>query len=184
MSIGNSKLLDADQGLFSTLGLVSFHLPGPLIWMAEDLNESLYRGTIFRGYQNLSEPATQDVRDIAYIFIVDVTEDADEPDVSKIDDSDLPEIDALIHENSLRETIASGMQMVQWLATHINRTSELTALITAYSIRDQGWDRQCIAVRINTKGRKIIAQCTFDLDKRDELATPIFNIIRNITVNN
>ena len=183
MSIENSKLLDAGQGLFSTLGLVSFHLPGPLIWMAEDFNETLYRGTIFRGYPNLSEPATQDVRDVAYIFIVDVTEDTNEPDVLKIDDSDVPEIDALIHENALRETIASGMQMVQWMATHLNRNSDQTALITAYSIKDQGLDRQCIAVRINTKGRKIIAQCTFDIDKRDELAAPIFNVIRNMTLN-
>lgn len=182
MSIENSKLLDADQGLFSVLGLVTLRLIGPFLWRFEDYNDNLYRGTIFRAYPSLVEPATQDVRDVAYIFVVDVTEDAAEPDISEVEEADVPAMDALIRESTHNEIIASGMQMVQWLSSHLNKTASLKGLVTAYSINENGNERQCVALRINVKGRKIIAQCVFDVEKKNELAAPIFNILRDITV--
>lgn len=152
------------------------------IRVAEDYNEDLYRGTIFRAYPSPSEPATQDVRDVAYIFVVDVTADAAEPDISKVDEADVPAMDILIRDSTQKEITESGMQMVQWLSSHLNKTASLAGLVTAYSINEKGNERQCVALRINVKGRKLIAQCVFDIEKKDDLAAPIFNILRNMTV--
>jgi len=182
VSIANSELLDADHGLFSVLGLVSLRLIGPYLWRFEDYNEDLYRGTIFRAYPSLSEPATQDVRDVAHICVVDVTEDAAEPDISKIDEADLSAIDASIRDSTQKEITASGMQLGQWLSSQLNETASLKGLITAFSTNEKGNERQCVVSRMNVKGRKLIAQCAFDIEKKEELSAPIFNILRNMTV--
>jgi len=180
VSIRNSKLVDAEQGLFSVLGLVSFRRPGPYWWHGEDINDGESQGAIFRAY--VPDQAKAGQLDVAYVLVADATADTTEPDISKLEDADVHAIDCVLHEGIERALTADGMQMVRWMSSHLNKVANLKGLVTAYIVRDQGKERQYMTLRITVKSRKLVVIGVFDIERSADLAAPVFNIMRDMTV--
>jgi hypothetical protein len=180
VALKNSKLLDPDKGLFSVLELVAIQLAGSYWWNGEDINDELYQRAIFRAYD--PETVENDELDIASITVVDATSDPTEPDVSLLKKSDVKSLDESLCKSIRAGLEADGMELQEWMSSQLNQSDELKMLITAYKVKSQGKERQFIAARFRTRGHKIVTIGIFDIDKKELLAVPIFNIIRNMQV--
>lgn len=178
MEIQNSELIERENNVFSILGLVTLPINGPYEWHIEDINEESVKGTIFRAFE-LKNAKGSDL-ELASISVVDVTNDPDEPDVSKLEQTDVLRIDNFMRENFLAQLASEERFLTKWMASQLNEAVNFKGLVTAYKINDQGKEYQFIAVRINVKGRKIVGVGTFDTSKSDELASFIFNAMSKI----
>lgn len=176
----NSELIDPVQGTFSVLGLVIFRLCGPYTWGVEDIDDEMSKGTAFRAYEVDDE--MRDTLDVASITVVDATDDPTEPDVSALSQDHVPGLDTFLHESIRAQLFADGMELIQWMSPKLNETENFKALLAAYIVLDQGKERQIFALRIPVKGRKVVAIGIFDIAKKDVLAAPIFNVLRNMAV--
>jgi hypothetical protein len=170
---GNATL--TDESRFEVLGLVGIALPGPWWWHTEDMNDPGAVGAIFRCYEQGNE------NELGYLLVADVSLDPSEPDIGKYEDSRVPELDRFL-ESEIRSLMAhDGREMIRWMSSHLNRRSCGKALITAYIARDQGRDRQYIDVRFRTRQRNVVVAGCFDVDRADQLATPIFYALNDAT---
>jgi hypothetical protein len=120
--------------------------------------------------------------DVASITVVDATDDPTEPDISTLHQPDIPALDNFLPEEISKQLSADGMEMIQWMSSQLNQSDHFKGLVTAYVVRDQGKERQFIALRFKAKGRKVVAIGVFDIAKKEVLAAPIFNVMRNMAV--
>jgi len=179
-AVRNSELVDPTNGLFTVLGLVSLHLGGPYWWHSEDINNEMARGAVFRAYElGGSERAGLDV---ASITVADVTDDPTEPDISELSQCDILSLDDFLYKGIQEQLAADGMQLIQWMRSELNQADNLKGLVTPYIVMDQGKERQFIALRIKAKGRKVVIIGVFDIAKKEVLAKPIFNTLRDMVV--
>jgi hypothetical protein len=180
MKIRNSALIDPDKGVFTVLKLVALRLTGPYLWHSEDINEETAQGAVFRVYD--PENAKVGGLDVASITVVDATNDPTESDISTLHQPDIPALDKFLHEEISKQLSADGMVMIQWMSSQLNQSDHFKGLVTAYVARDQGKERQFIALHFKAKGRKVVAIGVFDIAKKEVLAAPIFNVMRNMAV--
>ena len=176
----NCTLIDPEQGIFSFLDLVTFRLSGPYAWQNDDYNGDESRVSVFRAYEHGSD--ANDRCDVASITIADATLDPTEPDIAALQEADVPALDQLLLEGTQAQLVAEGRQLVRWMSSQLNQTDSLKALVTAYIVGDQGVERQSIAVRLSSKGRKVVAVGVFDIPKKDALASLIFGVMRGMAV--
>lgn len=180
MTIQNSDLIDPEQSVYSVLGLVAFRLTGPYWWHCKDIDDEMAKGSVFRAYE--PEDAERGGLDVASITVVDVTNDTTEPDVSALAQSDIPPLDDVLQEGIQAQLVVRGMELIRWMSSYLNQVGNLKGLVTAYIVKDHGKERQYFALRIKIKGRKVVAVGVFDIAKKDVLAVPIFNILRNMAL--
>ena len=180
MAVRNSDLIDAEKGVFSVLGLVALRLGGPYWWNGEDIDEEIFKGAVFRAYE--PEDAEKGCLDVASITVVDATNDPTEPDISTLEEGGVPSLDSFLHESIKTQLMADGMELIKWMSSNLNHSGNLKVLVTAYIANDQGKQRQFIALRTKAKDRKIVAIGVFDVEKKEVLAVPIFNIMQNMVV--
>lgn len=181
MPVKNCKMEDGEKGIFSVLGLVAVRITGPYWWHSEDIDDEMAKGSIFRAYE--AEGGGDDTKlDIASVMVVDATNDPSEPDVSILEVRDVPSIDDTLHEANKAGLPDIGMQLIQWMSSELNEAENIKVLVSAYVVMDGKKKRQFISARFNAKGRKVVAVGIFDIAKKDVLAAPIFNVLRNIVV--
>lgn len=171
MNINNSMLIDNEHGVFSVLNLAKIQLFEGYQWQSEDINERAAVGSIFHAYEN---PPTQSV---ASLTIVDVTNDDSEPDISKIEQTDVEEIDC-----RLRSAVASQFNLTRWMASKLNQSESLKGLVTPYIVKVADIEWQYIALRFSTKERKMVVIGMFDVSKSGVLASAVFEAIQNISL--
>lgn len=180
MSVRNSELIDPERGVYSVLGLVAFSLPGPYLWQDSGIDDEMAQGSYFGAYE--SKDPKEGSLDVASITVVDATNDPTEPDVSTLVPADIQSIDDFLRESTQSQLPAQGMKLISWMPSQLNQSDNFKGLITAYIVEDQGKERQFFALRFKAKGRKVVAIGVFDIAKKEVLAVPIFNVIRNMVV--
>jgi hypothetical protein len=167
----NSRLIDEEQRVFSVLDIVNIALFEGYQWQGEDIKETTAVGSVFHAYEN---PPTQSV---ASLTVVDVTSDASEPDISQVEQADVQEID-----EQLRAAVAVHFDLVRWMSSKLNQAATLKALVTLYITNDAGAQWQYIALRLSTKGRKLVVIGMFDVAKSDVLAGAVYQTMQNISL--
>ena len=167
----NSRLIDEEQRVFSVLDIVNIALFEGYQWQGEDIKETTAVGSVFHAYEN---PSTQSV---ASLTVVDVTSDASEPDISQVEQADVQEID-----EQLRAAVAVHFDLVRWMSSKLNQAATLKALVTLYITNDAGAQWQYIALRLSTKGRKLVVIGMFDVAKSDVLAGAVYQTMQNISL--
>ena len=72
--------------------------------------------------------------------------------------------------------------MIRWMSSQLNQSEDIKGLVTVYTTKEQGKERQNNALRTKVKGRKIAIIGAFDTEKKDVLAPLIMSILRNMVV--
>ena len=180
MALRNCTLIDPEQGIFSFLDLVTFRLSGPYAWQNDDYNGDESKVSVFRAYEHDGDANNR--CDVASITIADATLDPTEPDIAVLREADVPAMDQLLLEGTQAQLVAEGRELVRWMSSQLNQTDSLKALVTAYIVSDQGEERQSIAVRLTSKGRKVVAVGVFDIAKKDMLASLVFGVLQGMVV--
>jgi hypothetical protein len=74
------------ENSFSVMGAVEVDLPGDVIWHAEDIDNALHKGAIFRGSTSV------DGRNVSegYVLFCDVSRDTDEPNTDQLTTQKVP----------------------------------------------------------------------------------------------
>lgn len=169
MTIENSKLIDADQMVINVLDKVVFRLFGGYLWQTEDINEATAKGSEHHAFEN--PPA----KSVASLTIVDVSNDPDEPDVSRLTASDISKVDQI-----LRESISSQLTVVEWKPSQLNELGDMKGLVSLYIAEEDGLRWQYIATRIFHNSRKWAMIGMFDTAKHDPLAGRVFGSMKSI----
>lgn len=178
MKIKNARL---NENSMEVLELVSLPLPNlGWWWNGEDIEGEKAKGHIFRTYGEYPEQNNQ--LDVAYLLVVDVTGDPDELNVSSLDDDSAKDYDQHLHRAVRQELSKNGMELIEWMSSHLNEVGDLKGLVTAYVLRDHGKERQSIALRIRVKECNLVIIGCFDISMKDQLAVPIFEAMRNVTI--
>jgi hypothetical protein len=166
------------SGRFEILELVGIAVFGAWWWHTADLNEPKAKGAIFRCYEEGND------QELAYLLVVDVSEDPDEPDIADIKPESVAELDKFL-ETEIRKLLPSdGRRMVRWMSSKLNETPTLRSLITAYVAEDQGRERQYIDMRIPVRGRKVVVGGCFDVKRAAEFAAPILSALQSVVILN
>jgi hypothetical protein len=72
--------------------------------------------------------------------------------------------------------------MIRWMSSQLNQSEVLKGLVTVYTTKEQGRERQTNALRTKLKGRKIAMIGVFDTAKKDVLSPLIMSILRNAVI--
>lgn len=168
----NSELIDSNLK-FLVLDSVIVELFDGYAWQGKDIEEPNAKGSIFYAYDN--PPSIS----VASITVVDVSEDVTEPDISLMRQEDVEHID-----NQFRKAVSSGMNLTKWMSSQLNENKNHKGLVTAYITTENEKEWQYIALRLSNNGRKIVIIGSFDISKKDELASLVFNTISYITFKN
>jgi hypothetical protein len=173
-----SRLVDADKGLFEILDTVLVRISTPYWTQQSDIDQASCRRTVFR----IVDEAVDAGRAIATVEIVDVTGDETEPDISLLDEDQITDLDAEMESLMATALAQDGRRLIRWMTSKLNRTGEFLGLMTPFIVEDAGKHRQYIDLRFIAKGRKMLARGTFDIDRSQELAKPIFGIMQNMRI--
>ncbi|MBT5631518.1 MAG: hypothetical protein HOJ13_02195 [Nitrospina sp.] len=176
MASKNAKL---NGNRMEVLGLVSIQLPGPWWWHGEDIEDVKAKGIIFRAFPDDDEEEPQD---IAYLIIADVTGDTEEMNVALIDEDSAKDYDLYLHKEIKNKLPDEGMELIEWMSSELNEVEDLKILVTPYIVHDQGRERQNIALRMRVRESNLIIMGCFDIDLKDQLASPIFDAIRDFHI--
>lgn len=174
----NSKLVDADKGIFEILGTLLVRISSPYWTHSSDIDEDDCSGVIF----TFVDADVDESRAIATIEIVDVTLDGTEPDISILAEDEVETVDAKMQTLMTAALAAKGMRIVKWMSSKLNKTKPLTGLVTPFIVEDSGKQRQYIDLRFTVGSTKFVARGTFDVERSKELAAPIFGILQNIRI--
>jgi hypothetical protein len=157
---------------FEVLNLVSIALPGTgQWWSTEDLEQPGARGAIFRCAR------ADDGHELAYLLVVDVTDDPSEPDITTFSEGDAAGFDEFLRQAIPDLFARDGRRLVTWMASQLNeRLGRFGSkgLVTAYVGWDQGRERQYIDCRTSVRGRRVVVGGCFDIEHKNEFAGPIF----------
>lgn len=147
----NSKLLDADNFIFSVLDIAHLKLFGPCLWQGEDINSPEAIGATFAAFDEKTKSC------IATLTLADVTGDTTEPDTSELDELDVPHLDAVI-----RGGVESQVDIVEWLGSQLVMMSGLRVLDTEYVERRGTSEWMSIVIRVTHQDKRFAAIGAFD----------------------
>jgi hypothetical protein len=106
------------------------------------------------------------------------TEDIDDPAAqgSIFRAYELPNDQELAHANT------GDCSLEKWMHSHLNQDGRAKALVTAYIVNEGGELKQHVQARMTSRDRKVILGCCFMVSRAEELAAPIFNVLRGATL--
>jgi hypothetical protein len=177
-AVHNYEVINAEHGVYSVLGLVSFALPGPYQWIVEDYENENSKGAIFRAYDS----PDKDAFEVASIFVADATNDPTEPDVSTLGQDDIPSLDNFLREDIQTQMVADGRAIVEWGFSDLVQSEIAKALYTYYIVLDRGTERQTIVVRVKVKDRKMVAVGQYDIAKKEVLGVAMYEVMNNLSM--
>jgi hypothetical protein len=165
----------AEDDRFEVLNLVSIVLPGRWWWHAEDLHDpGGAKGAVFRAYEGDYVAEDGNLQELAYLLIADASDDPTEPDITRFEQKDVEEFDRFLEQACRRSMAREGREMIRWMSSHLSETARGMGLITAYIANDQGRERQYMDLRIRVGERNVLICGCFDIQRKDDLAAPIF----------
>jgi hypothetical protein len=137
------------------------------------IDDPAAQGSIFRAYD---EPPND--QELAHVYVVDVSADISEPAVNEISEAQVAEVDALLRRG--RNT--DGCSLEKWMGSHLNQVEDHIALVTAYIVNEAGELKQHVQARMTTRDRKVILGCCFTVSRANDVARPIFDVLRGATL--
>jgi hypothetical protein len=183
-STSPANLVRGDDGVFEVVDLIKIRLPGPWWWHAEDLDDpDGARGAVFRCYEEGYIASDGNLQELAYLLAADVSRDPSEPDISRFEQTDVPEFDRVLHDAILRATSRSGREMTKWMSPHLSETSLGKGLMSGYIARDQGRERQYFDLRLRIRQSNALIGACFDIARKDDLAAPIWQAVQYAAYN-
>ncbi len=162
-----------NKGRMEVLGLVSLKLPPPWWWHGSDLENESGEGAIFCAYKDEEEPGL----DIAQIIVADVTRDPDELNISSLDENSAKDYDRFLHRDIKKNLHNDGRELIKWMSSQLIEKEKRKILFTEYIEKDQGKERQMIALRMRVREFNLVIMGCFDIAMKDELLVPINNVI-------
>lgn len=178
MTHNNAELIDAEKGIFKVLDIVLLRITSPFSMQFADLEDENARGGTFSFFDKSGEEYIE----IASITIADVTADSTEPDISSLTQEGVAAFDAQYLQACIDGLPSQGRKLLKWMGSQLNESRDRKGLVTAYTVDEDGVEKQFIAVRITENTTKIAAIGTFAIARSNELAAPIFNIMQNIHI--
>jgi hypothetical protein len=181
-----ANVIRVGDGRFEVLGLVSIVVPGPSScwWHTEDFNDpGGAKGAIFRCYEEGYVAEDGDLQELAYLLVADVSNDPTEPDLTRFVQDDVEAFDRFLEQEIRRLMTRDGRTMIKWMSSHLSETSRGAGLVSAYIARDGGRERQYMDARISVGGRKVVIGGCFDIQRKHDLAAPVFWAVQDAAVN-
>lgn len=175
MEIKNSKL---NGNRIEVLGLVSIQLPEFGWWSGDDIEDTKTKGAIFRAYAEGQEEGW----DIGYIIIADVTGDPQQLNITSLDEGSAKDYDLYLHKEAKKFLSGRGMEIIEWSSSQLDETENFKRLITRYIVKDEGRERQNIALRMRVWESNLVILGCFDITLKDQLAVPIFDAMTDIVL--
>ena len=175
VEIKNSTL---NGNRMEVLGLVSVQLPDLGWWSADDIEDTKTKGAIFRAYAEGQEEGW----DIGYIIIADVTGNPQQLNITSLDEGSAKDYDLYLHKEAKKSLSGRGMEIIEWKPSQLVETENFKRLVTAYIVKDEGRERQNIALRIRVRESNLVILGCFDIAMKDQLAVPIFDAMTDIVI--
>jgi hypothetical protein len=173
--IKNSKL---NGNRMEVLGLVSIQLPELGWWSGDDIEDMKTKGAIFRAYAEGQEEGW----DIGYIIVADVTGNPQQLNISSLDEGSAKDYDLYLHKEAQKALSGRGMEIIEWRPSQLDETEGFKRLVTTYIVKDEGRERQNIALRMRVRQSNLVIMGCFDIAMKDQLAAPIFDAIRSFLI--
>ena len=164
------------DGRFQVLGLASVTLPGPWWWHTEDIDDPAAQGSIFRAYELPND------QELAHVYVVDVSADISEPVVTDISEAQVAEVDALLRRGIENQWNTGDCSLEKWMHSQLNQAANAKALVTPFIVNELGEAKQHVQARMTSRDRKVILGCCFMVSRAEELAAPVFNVLRGATL--
>jgi hypothetical protein len=117
--------------------------------------------------------------DIGYLAVADVTQDPDEPDVSAYEESGIPELDRFLEREMLNHMARDGREMIRWTSARFVKNRLGKVLLTTYSAKDRGIERQYIEMRIRVGQRNVVVAGCYTANRADSLAECIISALND-----
>lgn len=174
----NAELIDPDKGIFKVLDTVLLRINSPYSMQFSDIEEENARGGIFSFFDKLGE----DYIEIASITIADVSADITEPDIASLRQECVAAFDAQYFKACSDGLPSQGRKLLKWMGSQLNESADRKALVTAYTVDEDGDEKQFIAIRISGNSKKLAAIGSFSVARANELAAPIFSILQNMQI--
>lgn len=136
---------------FCVMGALDIALPGEVIWHAEEIDNALHKGAIFRG------STSADGKQISqgYVLFCDVSGDAEEPDIDELTAERVPDV-----ERELRTALGAQFAILSVGETKllINSLGQ-NVLISSYIVNDGATELALVSLRTSIRGTKWISVC-------------------------
>ena len=140
-----------EVNLFSVMGVLDVVLPEEVSWHAEDIDNALHKGVIFRGGTSVNGNHFSE----GYVLFCDVSRDADEPDTAQLTAEGVPDVEA-----TLRAALGAQFAILSAGETKL-LTNDLghNVLISSYIVEDGGTELALVSLRTSFSGTKWISVC-------------------------
>ena len=136
---------------FTVLDALEVVLPSEISWSANDIENELHKGAIFRASVSVDEENSSD----GYVLFCDVSKDAEEPEIADLTTEGLPEV-----ESSLREALGKQFKIVSAGETKlVKNDADQNVLISTYIVDDDGTELALVSLRTSVLGAKWISVC-------------------------
>ena len=138
---------------FTVLDALEVVLPSEISWSANDIENELHKGAIFRA--SASGSVDEENSSDGYVLFCDVSKDAEEPETAQLTTDGLPDV-----ESSLREALAKQFNLLSAGETKLLRNdAEQNVLISTYIVDDGGTELALVSLRTSISGAKWISVC-------------------------
>ena len=118
---------------FTVLDTLEVVLPSEISWSANDIENELHRGAIFRASACVDEENSSD----GYVLFCDVSQDGEEPEIAQLTTEGLQDV-----ESSLREALGKQFNILSAGETKLLKNdADQNVLISTYSLMTtvQNW---------------------------------------------
>ena len=173
----NLETIDLSKCLFQVLGFLTVDVSSPFVTLVEEVDDPTARGVTF---SFMSDMNSDSVRIPADFTVIDVSRDADEPDISKMTKDEISEFDVCLYKALEHELSQSDIKIREWIETELHVVAGETVLMTGYVATVAGCDRQYVSVRRRMAGRNICIIGTFDVQRTDDFMHPIMEMLGRV----
>jgi hypothetical protein len=156
---------------FHVLGVMSIELPRPWFWQVDDIEDPTARGVTF-----ITAAGSDSA--VAQILVADVTADAEEVHVDGLTIEKSAEFDLFLHQALATALPREGRRITRWMSSQLNEQQGLKALVTAFMEEEAGIERQTLQARMSWASRKFVLGCRWDVDRSDQLASPLISALK------
>ena len=140
---------------FTVLDALEVVLPSEISWSANDIENELHKGAIFRASGSGSGSVDVENASDGYVLFCDVSKDAEEPETAQLTTEGLPDVEGI-----LREALAKQFNLLSAGETKLLKNdADQNVLISTYIVDDGGTELALVSLRTSISGAKWISVC-------------------------
>jgi len=140
-----------EVNLFGVMGVFDVALPEEVSWQADDIDNALHKGVIFRGGTSVDGTYSSE----GYVLFCDVSRDAEEPDIDQLATEGVPDVEA-----KLRMALGRQFEILRAGETKLLKNNVgKNVLISTYIVNDGEKELALISLRTSISGVKWISVC-------------------------